>query len=86
MIKNIHIELNSEGIKELLKSDEIQAKCDEVAEIVKGNAESMSGQQYATRKVTDASYSRAATNVYCATDEAIKDNLENNTLLKAKHI
>ena len=82
---NVHIELNSEGIKELLKSAEIQEECNKAANIIKRNAEELSGQEYATRKVTDSGYSRAATNVYCATKEARKDNYENNTLLKANH-
>lgn len=79
----VKIELNSDGIKELLKSNEVQTEVHRVAEIVKRNAESMSGQQYGVRDHNDTD--RAASNVYCETKEALKDCFNNNTLEKAKH-
>lgn len=78
MSKKCHIELNSVGIRELLKSAEIQSALNETAEAVARRA----GSGY---KVVPGTLgkTRANVRVQAATKEANKDNLENNTLLKA---
>ncbi len=69
------IELNNEGIRALLKSEEIAAACVEVANQVQQRA----GEGYA---VAAPHYSdqRVIVNVYPATKEAAHDNYENHTL------
>ena len=74
---NIKFELNSEGIKKLLKSSEMQAGLKEYVSKVQNSA----GEGY-----TVSSYvgkSRANVSVHAKTKKAKKDNLKNNTLLKA---
>lgn len=76
-MSKVKIELNSAGIQELLKSAEIQGYCEELAHEVAGRA----GDGYEVDSMVGKT--RANASVYAATKEAIKDNLENNTLLKA---
>lgn len=71
------LELNREGVKELLKSDETLEMCREYAERVQlaaGDGYEMENRSYPER-------SGAA--VFPVTEEAGMDNLRNNTLLKA---
>ena len=77
MSKKVKIELNSEGIVELLKSAEIEACCREAAEGVARNA----GDGYEVN--TYVGKRRVNAEVSAETYEAKRDNLENNTLLKA---
>ena len=77
MSKNVEIELNSAGIRELLQSEEIRAYCEELAHDVASRA----GDGYEVDSMVGKT--RANASVYAATAEANKDNLENNTLLKA---
>lgn len=77
----VKIELNSSGIMQLLKSQEVQGAIEKAGETVAGAATSLSGQEYATR-VHVADYV-AICNVYPNSKEAAHDNYENNTLLKA---
>ena len=73
----VEIELNSEGIEALLSGAEVRSLVQSEAEKIASGA----GSGYATdvRKVGD----RIRGEAYTATKEAMKDNLENNTLLKA---
>lgn len=75
---NIHIELNSDGIVELLKSDEIMAVLKEQGEAMLSRL----GDGYAMNEYNKGK-SRANVSVYAETQEAYKDNMNNNTLLKA---
>ena len=77
MARKVEIELNSAGIQELLKSAEIQGYCEELAREVANRA----GDGYEVD--TMVGKTRVNASVYAATKEANKDNLENNTLLKA---
>lgn len=78
MSKKCHVVLNSAGIRELLKSSEIQSVLNETAETVARRA----GEGYEAVPGT-LGKTRANVRVQAATKEANKDNLENNTLLKA---
>ena len=77
MVKNVHVELNSDGIVEMLKSDEIMAVLKEQGE----GMLSRLGEGYATSE--HVGKSRCNVSVFAETKEAYKDNLNNNTLLKA---
>lgn len=77
MSKKVEIELISAGIRELLQSDEIREYCEELAYGVASRA----GEGYEVDSMVGKT--RANASVYAATREANKDNLENNTLLKA---
>ena len=76
-MSKVKIELNDAGFIELLKSQEITDAVKEVADQVAARA----GDGYAT-DVYQAG-TRVIASVYTETEEAMKDNLENNTLLKA---
>ena len=76
-MSKVKIELNDAGFIELLKSQEITDAVKEVADQVAARA----GDGYAT-DVYQAG-TRVIASVYPETEEAMKDNLENNTLLKA---
>ena len=73
----IKVELNHEAVGELLKSSEMQ-------ELVKSYADEIAeraGVGYASD--TYSAGSRVIASAYTETEEAMEDNLENNTLLKA---
>lgn len=76
-MSKLKIELNYAGVGELLKSQEISDALKETAERVAARA----GGGYATD--TYQAGTRVIASVYTETEEAMKDNLENNTLLKA---
>ena len=76
-MSKVEIELNSAGIQELLKSAEIQGYCEELARGVASRA----GDGYEVSSMVGKT--RVNASVYAATNEAYRDNLENNTLLKA---
>lgn len=73
----VRIELNSEGVRELLKSPEIMGICKQHAEQIAGRC----GGGYEVTTYTGQN--RVNASVHAATDEAYRDNLKNNTLLKA---
>lgn len=76
-MSNFKVKLNSRGVRELLKSPEIAKACEEQAEAVAERA----GDGYV---VGQRSYpERTGYAVNAATDKAKRDNLKNNTLLKA---
>lgn len=74
------LELNGDALEELLKSEEIQKALDGAAEQIKENAGEGYEVGHAADKVLET---RAIATVYAETPEAKRDNLENNTLLKA---
>lgn len=72
-------ELNRAGVRELMRSDAMK-------EIVSGhaeNAQSRLGSGYATDSYVGKN--RVNAMVYADTEQAIDDNSENNSLLKAVH-
>lgn len=71
------IELNYAGVGELLHSKEIEGEVKRIANQVAAKA----GDGYAT-DVYQAG-TRVIASVYTETEEAMKDNLDSNTLLKA---
>ena len=77
MSDKIRVELNSEGVRELLRSSEMAAICQEQARMIANRA----GEGYSVSTYTGAS--RVNASVMTETTEAIRDNLKNNTLLKA---
>jgi len=73
----VQVELNSDGVKELLRSPEMAAICKEHAKAIANRA----GSGYSVTTYTGST--RVNASVITETTEAIRDNLENNTLLKA---
>lgn len=77
MANKVRIELNSEGVRELLRSSDIAAVCRQHADQIAGRC----GGGYEVTTYTG--HNRINASVHAATDEAYRDNLKNNTLLKA---
>jgi hypothetical protein len=76
-MSKLTVKLNSQGVRELLKSQAIADACMEQANVVAGRA----GEGYS---VEQRDYpERTGYVVSAETDEARTDNLKNNTLLKA---
>lgn len=75
-----HFELNSAGVRELLKSSYIASCCQSAAEAIASRA----GDGYQVSGVY-AGRNRVNVSVETATSKAARDNLKNNTLLKAVH-
>ncbi len=73
----VRVELNLAGVNELMKSPEIQDAVLRAGQAVAAAA----GEGYAA-EVHQADWV-AISNVYAETPEAKRDNLENNTLLRA---
>lgn len=79
------IELNLQGINELMKSAEVQAVLQEEGQKILARANSLkqaAGAQYGMS--TKAINWIAVTTVRADNGEAVLDNLQNNTLLKAR--
>ena len=74
---NIKFKLNSDGVQDLLKGSEMQSILLEKARDVAGRA----GEGYSSE--VRVYKKRAVGRAYAATPEAVRDNYENNTLLKA---
>lgn len=75
-MSNIRIELNSDGVRELLRSAEMLAICEEHAsQIARRCGSGYSHSGYTGKGRVNAS-------VYAETDAAVKDNLKNNTVLR----
>lgn len=74
----VHIELNSDGIVEMMKSDEIMS----VLESHGRRMVSSLGEGYSMSKYPNGK-SRGNVSVYADSKEAYQDNLNNNSLLKA---
>lgn len=76
-IKILKVKLKGDGVRELLKSSEIQSQCMSYA----NNAKRSLGEGY---EVAEKNYpERSGAIVKATTYEAAKDNLENNSLSKA---
>ena len=71
------IVLNSEGVRELLKGPDMQALLLERAQEIAARA----GSGYETDVFVGRN--RANASVFASDPEAVKDNMKNNTLLKA---
>ena len=76
-MSNFNFKLNSKGVREMLRSEEVKAMLRERAEAIKGRA----GDGYEVS--TFAGKTRANASVKATTIKAIRDNKKNNTLLKA---
>ena len=76
-MNNLKVVLNTQGVRELLESDEMLAVCQEHAEEIAKRC----GDGYASGyfKGTD----RWKSTVYADSQEARKDNSKNNTIVKA---
>lgn len=74
---NYRIELVSEGVQALLKSSEMAAVCQSHAQAIANRA----GDGYSVSVYTGKN--RVNASVSAVTEEAYRDNLKNNTLLKA---
>lgn len=73
----VKIELNSDGVRDLLRSSEIMEVCKSHADQIAARA----GSGYEVTTFTGKN--RVNASVHAATEEAYRDNLKNNTLLKA---
>lgn len=78
MSKDFKFKLNRKGVQELMKSSNMMGICTDIANQVRGRA----GDGYEVSTYTGKT--RVNASVYAATAKARKDNLENNTLLKAR--
>lgn len=74
---NVEIKLNSSGVRELLRSREMKAICEEQA----NNAVGRLGPGYTVTTMTGKN--RVNASIYAESYEAKRDNLKNNTILKA---
>lgn len=74
---NVRIELNSEGVRSLLRSREMMKICEEHAL----QARSKLGAGYEV--TTHTGKNRVNASIHAETPEARKDNLKNNSILKA---
>ena len=77
-LSNGWIDVNDDGIQDLLYDPQVQSM---VAEVASQKA-AQAGPGYEYRTYLLPGPRRAAANVYPATYKAIKDNEENNTLIK----
>lgn len=73
----IRIELNHDGIAQLLKSQEMESCVKDVASGIKSRC----GEGYEVDSYMTPS--RIVSSVYTETVEAMQDNLDNNTLLRS---
>ncbi len=73
----VRVELNSDGVQELLKSSAMMNICKSHAQAIANRA----GSGYIV--TTHTGPTRVNASVFTATNEAARDNLKNNTLLKA---
>ena len=77
MAKKVEFELNSDGVRQLLKSAEMKRVCQTHAQRIANRA----GTGYEVDTYTGSN--RVNASVSTATADAYRDNLKNNTLLKA---
>lgn len=78
-MSDVKFVLNLPGLNELMKSPAMCAALNSAAASIQGRA----GKGYEIESAHPISFVAIAS-VYAATREARKDNLENNTLLKAR--
>lgn len=74
---NLSVELNISGVRELLRSKEMLGICEERA----NNAQAKLGEGYKVTSMTGKN--RVNASVFAESYQAKKENLENNTILKA---
>ena len=77
MSQRIEIELNREGVKELLRSQSVEKVCKEYADKAIGRL----GEGY--ESTTYVGRNRVNASVSAVTKEAVNKNLKSNTVLKA---
>ena len=77
MANKVEVKLNLQGINEVMKSPEIQSACEEAGRAVAQAA----GSEYGTSSGT-INYI-AYCNVYPDSEDAAKENFEENSILKA---
>lgn len=77
MSKHVKVELNSQGVKELLKSNEMMNICTEYAY----SAQSKLGEGYIV--TYHRGKNRVNASIMADTPEAIRENLKQNSILKA---
>ena len=83
MSKKVDFKLNLKGLNELMLGPAMKGVLQSKGEQIEANARSMCPKgEYKTRTV--GGYHIATTYVSVQNYEAIKDNYENNTLIKAK--
>lgn len=80
-MSSVDFELDINGLRELMKSGEMQGILDDAGSSVARRAEAMGGGSYGHR-VHDANYV-SIVNIFPNSEEAAKDNRANNTVLKA---
>ena len=74
---NFKLELNREGVRKLLRSEEMAGVCKQQAEAIRDRC----GDGYEVDSHTGKN--RVNASVYAATPAAVRDNLKNNTIIKA---
>lgn len=79
-MSNVKIELRSDGVRELLRSKEVEAECEKHASDM---AARLGTSDYETSRYTGTN--RVNVSVRAKTQKAVQDNLNNNTMLKAVH-
>lgn len=79
-MSNVKIELRSDGVRELLRSKEVQAECKKHASEM---AARLGTSSYEVSEYTGPN--RVNVSVRAKTQQAVQDNLDNNTMLKAVH-
>ncbi len=77
-MRKLRIELNRAGVKELLQSEEMAQVLDDYAAQVASRAGAGYGHD-----ASRAGKTRAHGRVWAESSEAVRDNEENNTLLRA---
>lgn len=83
-MSNVKIVLNSAGVKELLNSPEIQSALMEQGQRIQANANGMAQTEGAAfHAVAVQTPGRGIVRVSAANRQGVRDNLENNTLIKA---
>lgn len=75
-MSNVEIELNSAGVREMLRSDEMEA----VLEAKASEIAARCGNGYAHD--TYMTPGRVVASVFAETPEAMRDNAKNNTILR----
>lgn len=73
----VTIQLNSEGVREMLRSEEMKTICEEHANKALGKL----GPGYTVTSMTGKN--RVNASIFAESYEAKRDNMENNTILKA---
>lgn len=73
----VTIQLNSEGVREMLRSEEMKTICEELANKAQGKL----GDGYTVTSMTGKN--RVNASIFAESYEAKRENMENNTILKA---